>query len=72
MKVEYFDSLTKRDFQNGAILDSIRSALRERDRLQERLNAATELLQDVPEDITRFGDRWLRQRDAFLQSKDEK
>lgn len=35
MTVKEFDRLSRRDFENGAVLDSIHAALKERERLEE-------------------------------------
>jgi hypothetical protein len=36
--LSWFDSLSKRDFENQAVLDEIRAVFKERDRLHAELN----------------------------------
>ena len=39
MKVKYFDTLTLRDFENGAVLREIRDALKRLEKLEEELDS---------------------------------
>ena len=42
MDVKFFDSLSRRDFDNGAILDDIRKALAENEKLREVVKTSFE------------------------------
>jgi len=58
MKLTKFDRLTKRDFENGAVIDEIRAAIKQRDALRETLGRierlSRQLLASMPKWISKF------------------
>jgi len=49
MSVKDFDSLSKRDFDNGAVRDAIRNTLQESQRREEMIGLLSELLRILKE-----------------------
>ena len=49
MSVEFFDTLKRRDFDNGAITDDLRRALKHRDALLNEIEVLRELAEAVEE-----------------------